>query len=266
VRWILSRSGRTALARFLAQRPLIALDFDGTLAPIVRRPESARLRAATRRALRAVCARHAVVVVSGRTHADVAARVEGLGVRSIVGNHGAELAPGHAAVRRRVAAWARLIAPLLAHVDGVEVENKGLSLSVHTRRARDRRAARDAVGAALAALVARTSVRVLGGHEVTNVLQVGAPTKLDAVRALMRRHRRRCALFLGDDLTDEDVFGRADAMLWGVRVGRSRASAAPWYVRDQAEVDELLECLARLGNTQRHDARSEPDARRPRAR
>ena len=63
------------LARFAADRTLVALDFDGTLAPIVARPGDARMRARTALLLARVARRYPVVVVSGRARRDAAAAV-----------------------------------------------------------------------------------------------------------------------------------------------------------------------------------------------
>jgi trehalose 6-phosphate phosphatase len=73
------------------------------------------------------------------------------------------------------------------------------------------------------------------------------------------RQRLRCdaALYVGDDETDEDVFALRDRGWLGIRVGRKAGSRARYYVRDQAQVDALLEALIRL--------RAKP-ARAPRAR
>src|SRR5687768_14195664 len=71
---------------------LLVFDFDGTLAPIVRAPEKAAMRALSRRRLIAVAERQPVAVLSGRARADLLPRLAGVPLRHIVGSHGAEWA------------------------------------------------------------------------------------------------------------------------------------------------------------------------------
>ena len=96
-------------------------------------------------------------------------------------------------------------------------------------------------------------MRIIPGKMVINLVPAGLPHKGDALRRLMRLSHRRIALYVGDDHTDEDVFRlAADAGVVGVRVGRTRHSAASWFLRDQQEVDELLSRLLRdLGDAPR---------------
>jgi trehalose 6-phosphate phosphatase len=98
MRHILARANREVLEQFAWSNVLVALDFDGTLAPIVREPDRARMRATTRALLQAVARIYPTLVISGRGRADVAARVRGTGLRAVIGNHGIE--PGHTIARR----------------------------------------------------------------------------------------------------------------------------------------------------------------------
>jgi trehalose 6-phosphate phosphatase len=74
-----------------------------------------------------------------------------------------------------------------------------------------------------------------------------APSKGDALVALRDRTEADIAMYVGDDVTDEDVF-RIDqpGRLFTVRIGRSRTSAARYYLRQQQEIDALLEHLVSL--------------------
>ena len=90
MRDILAGKYRALIEPFAWSRTLPALDFDGTLAPIVSRPEAAQMRTATRSLLTRAAALYPSVVISGRAFPDVEKRVRGLGLRSVVGNHGLE--------------------------------------------------------------------------------------------------------------------------------------------------------------------------------
>jgi trehalose-6-phosphatase len=62
-------------------------------------------------------------------------------------------------------------------------------------------------------------------------------------RAMQAQH----AVFVGDDMTDEDVFTSANSQdVLGIRVGRTPRSSATHYLQTQADVDRLLECLLKL--------------------
>ncbi len=116
---------------------------------------------------------------------------------------------------------------------------------LHYRQAPDKRAARAAIDAAIAALP--VPMRLVPGKLVVNLVPAEAPHKGDALQALCARTRAAAALFVGDDVTDEDVFALGSrGGLVGVRVGRSRTSAAPYYIRDQRAVDILLTRLIAL--------------------
>ena len=87
---ILSKRNASVLAHFAGSNVLVALDYDGTLAPIVSTPGLARMRARTRRLLVAVAERYPCVVISGRSRDDVASRIETVPVWHVSGNHGLE--------------------------------------------------------------------------------------------------------------------------------------------------------------------------------
>lgn len=254
-RWVLGRDGRAQLAALAQRRALLVLDFDGTLAPIVPNRERATLPVKTRRLLARVAASYPVVVVSGRARADVAARLDGLPIRGVVGNHGAEDADGSPAAPPRVRRWLSQLERELAGVPGVEIEDKVQSLSVHYRRAPKRAAAWRAIVAAVDDL---PGVRRVEGHAVVNVVPKGAPDKGTAVRRWRRRLGASAVIYVGDDVTDEDAFALAGPRFLAVRVGASRRTHASFHLREQGEIDELLGELLRLRQPERSPRRRLP--------
>lgn len=226
---------------------LLAFDYDGTLAPIVDDRDRAYMRPDTAMLLRQVSRRYPTAVVSGRAKADVGARVRGLGVKYVVGNHGLE--PGAAAdlveFERQVGQARVLLEQRLEGVAGVDVEDKRYSLALHYRRARVKSATRQALHEAIDDLP--MPMRIVPGKQVVNVIPAGAPHKGDAVLELRAAHRADTVLYVGDDDTDEDVFALDQpGRLMTVRVGASRHSQATYFLRDQAEIDVLLACLVHL--------------------
>jgi trehalose 6-phosphate phosphatase len=145
VKAILGRTQRATLARFARRRLLVAFDYDGTLAPIVKTPTRTAMRTRTRRALRELAARYPCVVISGRSRRDLLRRLRGLGVAQAIGNHGAEPSPRARKLRTRVRLWRRSLARRLRGLAGVTIEDKGLSITVHYRRSPDHGRAREAI-------------------------------------------------------------------------------------------------------------------------
>jgi len=256
---ILSLGRRPLLEELSRSRLLLAFDYDGVLAPLGPSSRRARMRAATRRLLGAAARRYPTVVVSGRAYRDLV-RLVGGAVPILVGNHGFEVGcevPVPRAVLARVAGWRRELALRLAHLPGVSLEDKRSTLSVHYDRAPSLRRAGTAV---LSAARQLHGARLVPGKKVVNVLPAHFPTKGDAVRELLAQAGLETALYLGDDVTDEDVFALGEPAVVGVRVGPG-PTQAPYRLGDQADIDEFLRLLASL----RGDGTAAPglDATRP---
>ncbi|MCE4554133.1 trehalose-phosphatase [Pelomonas cellulosilytica] len=215
--------GEAALAAVLRLRPLMAFDFDGTLAPIVARPDDARVSVAVTSRLEALTARLPVAIVTGRTIADVRGRL-GFEPQFIVGNHGAEEAQSHGTQAQRLSEPLDRLRALLnareadLRAAGIGVEDKGLSIALHYRLSRDRGHAEQL----LAALLNPTpeGLRLFAGKMVVNAVAADAPDKADAVRALVSRVNAAAAFFAGDDVNDEPVFESAPPHWLTLRVGR----------------------------------------------
>lgn len=235
-----------ALERLVGGNSLLVFDFDGTLAPIVDDRESARMAARTARALRDVAALYPCAVVTGRAVDDVSRRLDEASLRYLIGNHGLEggsLDPRSLAkLASEVEVVRGALAPELASLEGVEIEDKGHSLSVHYRAAKDSVHARATIQRVVSARF--PTMRIVGGKFVVNLIPKGAPHKGDAVLHLKAVCAAENVLFVGDDTTDEDVFALDAPWLVSVRVGFERGSQAGFFVEDQSEVVVLLEQLA----------------------
>ncbi len=186
-------------------------DIDGTLAPIVPDYACAEVPEAARSALSALARRLSVVALTGRGVAD-AYRIVGLDEVVYSGNHGAEwledgverVEPLAAPYVDRVHEIARRAERELA-MDGVFVEDKGPSVSIHYRQAADRPAARAAVLDFVAS--AAEGMRLGEGKMVVEVRPPVALSKGEALRAYSRRAGLASVLAIGDDLTDAEAFG-----------------------------------------------------------
>lgn len=239
------------LSALASEKTLLAFDFDGTLAPIVADRDAARMAESTARALREVCALYPCAVVSGRTRTDVGGRLGGANVRYIIGNHGLEGGPLLDADLARLhdesaAARDALCAGLagLAGVEGVEIEDKGHSLAIHFRASLRPEHAHELILEAAAATC--PTMRIVEGKCVVNVVPKGAPHKGEAIVYLRNESRSDRVLFVGDDITDEDVFALSVPWLVSVRVGPSDQTRAEYAISAQREIDLLLAELVRL--------------------
>ena len=244
MRNIFSRANRDVLRQFAWSKVLLAFDYDGTLAPIVSKPERAMMRGSTRKLLEALVKMYPCIVISGRSQRDALRRLHGVGVHEIVGNHGME--PWHTTTElaEAVAGWRPLLEKGLSGRRGVKVEDKVFSLAVHYRQSREKKEARAAILSAAAAL---GDVRLIGGKQVINILPHGAPHKGIALDRERARLKCDTAIYVGDDETDEDVFALDQpGQLLSIRVGRYRPSAAAYYIESQRDIDTLLSTLIEL--------------------
>jgi trehalose 6-phosphate phosphatase len=249
VKHLFSPEGQEALRRLAGMRVLFAFDFDGTLAPIVGQPNAARISTGLRRRLAGLARQSPVVVISGRSFADLRARLP-TEVLHCIGNHGNEgpdLDHDATALHDVCAAWLRQLQGPLADPStdrGISLEDKGITLSLHYRMARDRAAAAKWLEGLVGALA--PTPRVIGGKCVLNLLPPGARTKFEALVDISTQTQVDQVFFVGDDDTDEIVFAQAPHNWITVRVDFNSASRAAFFVRAQSEVAALLDRLLML--------------------
>ena len=241
MRYLLTGPGQQALREHLRTQPLIAFDFDGTLAPIAPTPDVVELVPQVRAQLITVARRRPVIVVSGRARTDAMQRVAGIPVREVYGNHGIE--PTHASPEliEKVADWGRTLAARLDGQQGVWIEDKRYSVTIHYRAAPMPARAQAAAQAAASLL---SGVRLIPGKLSINVVPAGAADKGLVLIEAQERQGCTTAIYFGDDETDEDVFVRCDpARVLGVRIGRKEGSHARFFLRNQVEIEQALQAL-----------------------
>ncbi len=235
-----------ALAGPAARRPLlVASDYDGVLAPLTDEPSAAFALPGVAEALTRVAAADGVTValVSGRGVEDLRAVSGFTGPYRFVGSHGAEYGgplTGELAGRRD--ALADRLAPLVAAVPGAWLEVKPASVAVHVRQVADPVAAAALLADAQAAV--DPSLTLKPGKAVLEVAVTDAD-KGSAVRRLRDELGAAAVVYLGDDVTDEDVFrtlGPADV---GIKVGDGE-TAAGHRVTDPGVVLAVLRLLGDL--------------------
>lgn len=199
------------------------------------------MRNRTRDLLGRLASLYPCIVVSGRSRADVLDKLSGVHLASVIGNHGAE-SETTSEPRSLVAKWRAALELELRSMPGVWVEDKGFSLAVHYRQCTQKAEARRQIFAVADKL---KHVHAFGGKQVVNLVPDMAPNKGDALAAERDRLECNCVLFVGDDENDEEAFALGGNTV-PVRIGRKQRSHARYYLRTQAEIDELLELLVRL--------------------
>jgi len=260
------RSGATAaspaedvqrrLAPWLAQRPAVALflDYDGTLTPLTDRPDDARLSDPARQALEQAARTPNLdtVIVSGRALDDVK-RLVGVPGLTYVGNHGFEMeGPGiafrHERTDRCLEAMEQAAAALDAlGIAGARVERKGITLTLHLRAVPPE--ARAAAERQAEAALRRRHLRVTVGHEVVEARPALDWHKGRAVlHVLVHRHgadwpARVRALYIGDDMTDEDAFRSLRGIGRSICVASNHVPVATASDLDLPGPDAVLQLL-----------------------
>lgn len=230
------------------------LDFDGTLAPHGPDGDRSAPLPEAREALAVLAGKAGVrvSVISGRTVGDLRKRI-GLSSVTYAGNHGliiegpgAEFAhPLSSVASRAIGIAAGLIRGRIKAYAGAMVCHNGLSLSLNVgmMTPRGRRTAAMIVDS-LTDEFRWLRLRWQRGHLGWDLLPEVGWTKGDALAHLMARAPGAFAVAVGDGLSDEPMFERVRDAGLAVRVGKSRTSAANWFVRNPQEVATLLKVLS----------------------
>lgn len=259
---ILAKRNLPILASFAASNVLLAFDYDGTLAPIVSRPDRAQMPKRTMRLLAEVAQLYPCVVISGRQLKDITARLHNIPVWYVFGNLGIEPVTHDHNSPERVRDWAKRLTEKLPSQRGVVIEEKEYSLTIHYRRARDKRRAVEAINEAVASL---GDARALSSPQAVSVMPHGGPHKGIALQHARRLFACDTAVYIGDDETDEDAFASdAPRRLLSVRIGASGKSRARFRLPRRSDIDALLTTLIAMRTGQWQTTGSKPVSRGPR--
>jgi len=247
-------SSEIAQALLSGKKPLIFLDFDGTLAQISRRPDTAKMSRSMRSMLRRL-SRHAyVVVISGRKLSDLQRRVAIRGI-SLAGNHGFEWSAfgsrGYKAVT-----WGELVAldqaryilrHLVQEFSGASLEDKGFTMSVHYRLVEKMSAVRfrRLVYRSLRAIPSARHLRLQRGKKIIEVRPASEWGKGACAHMLLRKKGARPTMYIGDDETDESAFSALKKHGATIRIGTHPITAAQYRLPNQSAVGVFLRAVLR---------------------
>jgi trehalose 6-phosphate phosphatase len=250
------------IERLARRRPAVFLDYDGTLTPIVDRPEDAILSERMRETVRELAERCPLCIVSGRDR-QVVQRLLGIDDLVVAGSHGFDIwSPGSSGVRHEAGAEHRRLleevqerlTEAAAPIPGAVVEPKRSSVAVHFRLVpeAERPRVRRLVDATLQAHPG--ALRVMPGKLVYEIQPDVDWDKGKAVLYLLGAldldHEDVAPVYVGDDDTDEHAFealGRRGTGIL-VRAGApddpARTTFADYALDDVDEVRRFLAALA----------------------
>jgi trehalose 6-phosphate phosphatase len=258
---------REAIRQVLRVRPVgLFLDIDGTLAPLRSDPAAVTITPEVQQAIASLAERMEVVVLSGRTTAD-SRRIVGIDGVTYVGNHGSQwlrdgqesVLPAAREFEPRIHEIAADAMVRFADLQGIFVQDKGPSMSIHYRNVADRPAAAAAIDKFIDEHPAAVGLRRSDGKLVKEVRPPIDIHKGTAVASVVDERGLRAVVMVGDDITDVDAFraitvmrdaGRVEGLSIGVLSAGTPdevLESADYSLADTGAVERLLVWVAGLG-------------------
>lgn len=242
---------------------VIFLDFDGTLTPIVSIPKKAVLPEAAKKLLTKMSENPDIKLafVSGRRIEDIKSKIK---IKKAVysGNHGFQLEGPKIKFEPVIASGYRMVVDRIkcdlekkiAHIQGAFIEDKGVILSLHYRLV-DKKKIVELKTIFHKAVISHLTNHRIEIREGKMVLEVRPPEEWDKGSIVMWLLAKKffsfkggsvLPIYIGDDKTDEDAFKALRDQALTIRVGKSRTSAAHYYLKDVKQVHDLLSRIAEL--------------------
>ncbi|MHB8881642.1 MAG: trehalose-phosphatase [Thermodesulfovibrionales bacterium] len=229
------------------------LDFDGTLVPIQEDPSCCVLEEGIKQQLKSLAGsgRCYITILSGRSLPDIKAMIDipnicysGNHGLVISGNNMAYVHPKGLTAKRFVDKAARMLNKEIAGIEGAWIERKSFTASLHYRSVRKGEIL--SVKKAFYKIVSEFSeddgLAVIRGKMVLELVPDVSWTKGSAATWILNNLKGKyLPICVGDDITDESVFSTLYREGITVRVGRSKRSAAKYYLKGQGEVALFLQ-------------------------
>lgn len=243
-----------------AKHILFLSDYDGTLTPIVEKPEFAILSVNNRAFLRelAACSGVTVGIISGRALNDLKEKVKVPGL-IYAGNHGFEIegpgwnfiSPISEEIKPFYRVFRQVLSLTMGKIKGVLLEDKGFTISVHFRQVEEKNVnlVHQMVERVIQKPASRGLIKVTSGKKVYEVRPAVNWNKGKAIQLIMKKYGKGgrqsglLPIYLGDDLTDEDGFQMIKKYGIGVTgyVGEPRSDySAQFYLKSTEEVTQFM--------------------------
>lgn len=237
----------------IRNRLFLFFDFDGTLVPIQNDPYSCLLDEEIKTYLKKIVKKDTcnAGILTGRSLKDIRKRVNIRGL-FYAGNHGLEITgPQLKFIHPEVKPLLKVIKKAketlqksISHLQGVFIEDKGISFTVHFRMAdrKDRRLVKSILDKTLIREFDNGILKVLKGKKILEVAPNIDWNKGKAVQYMLRLYNKDkfLPLYIGDDLTDETVFSALKGCGITVRVGYSKKTDAEYYIKSQREIHKFF--------------------------
>ena len=240
--------------RLKKAKPMLFLDYDGTLTPIVSSPDKAVLASETRGLIAKLKEVMGVAIISGRGLMDTKERV---GIEELIyaGNHGAEIWNGEkVVVSQNISANRLLLNDFLVRIKnatdrfhGILIEDKGATASIHYRLLKPKQFAEFFDTFSAIAAEYEDLFRITSGKKVFELRPLGMWNKGDAVSWITEQSGPKAiAIYIGDDTTDEDAFEAIKDT--GISISIGENSKADYYLKSQKEIKDFLKTMRGLVN------------------
>lgn len=236
----------------------IFLDYDGTLTPIVKKPEDAVIGVETARLIEGLKKKYKgrLAIISGRQLKHIKKLV---GVNGVIyaGNHGLEIDDGKRKFKAGIAvdyktALEEIKKDLTKELNcfkGAFVEDKGLTVSVHYRLVKKGLPSfKKIIDRILKPYITVKNIKVNHGKKV---VEIKPPVNWDKGRAVLWILKGKSAknimpIYMGDDATDEDAFMALKGRGLTARVGKLKKSEAEYYLKNTGEVIDFLNKILKI--------------------
>lgn len=237
------------------------LDYDGTLTPIVRRPEDATLSDQMRQLLSDLAPLCQLAIVSGRDRQDVESMVQ-LDSLIYAGSHGFDIhGPGDMDMQQEDAVKAlsdldaaeAILREPIGRFAGARLERKKYAIAIHYREVESEELVAEIEHTIDEVVAEHPQLRKRGGKKIFELQPDVQWDKGQAILWLIKALRldpaETVVLYIGDDVTDEDAFRvlRARGFGMGLRVeAPTSETQAIYYLRDCDEVYHFLQSLHQI--------------------
>lgn len=252
-RHLFSLGATLQLIEMVAKDPLLAFDFDGTLAPLREQPGQVYLSPKHSMMLQKLCEDHKIAILSGRGISDLQNRIS-FNPHYLVGNHGVEhrdinkefnsLIPFQ--ISDELNQFRTHLNPMRPQLlaEGVNIEDKTHSIALHYRAAKNI----VKVNGLFKKLKSYTKnvVSITRGKEVLNISAKSSPDKLQALKRILKMSNKKYAIYFGDDTNDEVIFRAKEPEYFSVMVGKTLNLSADYYVDNEMQVYEALEVISEI--------------------
>lgn len=247
------KDGNNILKKNSGQKIALFLDFDGTLVPIQKDPEQCFLSKKFKTQLLGLSnsTRFHLIILSGRSLSDIKKRV---GIRKIYygGNHGLDISgpnlrfthPKALASHLDIESVSCRLKKEIANIHGAWIENKKYSVSLHFRSVtkEDIPRVKNVFHAVADEFIEQERLSVIKGKKVIELAPCVQWNKGSAVLWILRHLEDKCMpLYIGDDQTDETAFKTLNKKGIAIRIGRSKETAAHYYLKGYWEMPRLLQ-------------------------